>query len=316
MIKLSIIVPVYGVEQYIEECIASLLVPGRDDYEIIVVNDGTKDRSIDIINDRFCDPRLRIFNQKNAGQSSARNHGIREARGEYVWFFDSDDWAETNLLPDLFATLTGEDVISLTSYFLYTEATNKEIICSKKMAATSGIEHCYQQFYHHATLYIYKRERLLYNNCFFVEGIVHEDSLFASTTLPLMKSIKYFNSPVYHYRQRKGSTTMEISPKRIKDMIFVINSLIEYGETNIPKNQKYNWGISVTDVLHNLLKTTVEGADNETKKMVRNFVNGNKKVLQYLIHSNSFNNRMMGVLSYFAWGNLFGIYSLLYKIRY
>lgn len=316
MIKLSIIVPVYGVEQYIEECIASLLIPERDDYEIIVVNDGTKDRSIDIIHSRFSDSRIRIINQKNQGLSAARNHGIREAHGQYVWMFDGDDWAETEHLSKIIDTLKEEDVLVFSSYYINYIDEAKETVRTETLSAATGLELCSKNHYHAVPFYIYRRQVLLDNTLWFTEGILHEDSLFTPIALPYMSEIQYFHSPVYHYRQRSGSITKNISTKRIQDMIYVVNSLVEHGETCIPKNKKYNWGICVTDVLHNLLKTTIEGADTETKKMVRNFVNGNKKVLQYLIHSNSFNNRMMGILSYLAWGNLSGVYHLLYKIRY
>lgn len=316
MIKLSIIVPVYGVEQYIEECIASLLVPERDDYEIIVVNDGTKDRSMEIIKSRFCDPRIRVVNQDNQGLSAARNHGIREAQGQYVWMFDGDDWAETKYLSEIIDTLRGEDVLVFTSYYIYYIDERKETIRTETISATTGFELCSKNHYHAVPFYIYRRQVLLDNSLWFTEGILHEDSLFTPIALPYMSEIRYFHSPVYHYRQRSGSITKSISTKRIQDMIFVVNSLIEHGENNIPKDQKFFWGISVTDVLHNLLKTTVEGADSEANKIVHDFVNGNKKVLQYLIHSNSFNNKMMGLLSYLACGNLFAVYRFLHKIRY
>ena len=115
--KLSIIVPVYGVEKYIEQCIASLLTPGCNDYEIIVVNDGTKDKSIEIVEQSFTDPRIRIIHKENGGLSSARNLGIREAQGEYVWFFDSDDWAETQSIPDIVSRLNDVDCLYFKSYF-------------------------------------------------------------------------------------------------------------------------------------------------------------------------------------------------------
>ena len=109
---LSIIVPVYNVEPYIKKCIASLLVPNCDEYEIIVVNDGTKDNSINIIRKNFDDSRIRIIEQDNAGLSAARNRGIREACGEYIWCFDSDDWAEPDAISQIISELNGEDLIN------------------------------------------------------------------------------------------------------------------------------------------------------------------------------------------------------------
>ena len=84
--KLSIIIPVYQVEKYVKKCVSSLLIPNRNDYELIIINDGTKDRSIEIVEQSFSDSRIRIIHQKNAGLSAARNRGIRAAKGLYFWF--------------------------------------------------------------------------------------------------------------------------------------------------------------------------------------------------------------------------------------
>ena len=89
--KLSIIVPVYNVEKYINECIKSLLELTIDNFEIIVVDDGSKDKSISIVKS-FNDNRIKIIYKKNGGLSSARNAGLKEAIGEYVAFVDSDDY--------------------------------------------------------------------------------------------------------------------------------------------------------------------------------------------------------------------------------
>lgn len=94
MIKLTIIIPVYNVEKYVGRCIESCLKQDLSpkEYEILVVNDGSKDGSIDIVR-RYAreNENIRIIEQENAGLSAARNHGIKEARGEYLWFVDSDD---------------------------------------------------------------------------------------------------------------------------------------------------------------------------------------------------------------------------------
>ena len=83
MAKVSVIVPVYNVEKYIIKCINSIINQKLEDIEIIVVNDGTKDNSIKLIKDNFNDKRIKIFNKKNGGLASARNFGIKQARGFY-----------------------------------------------------------------------------------------------------------------------------------------------------------------------------------------------------------------------------------------
>ena len=114
--KLSIIIPVYNVEQYIDECLHSVTSQGRteDDYEIIVVNDGTLDNSMDIVDRYVCQhENISVIHQSNSGLSIARNTGLQHACGEYVWFVDSDDWIAEDALSFLFPLLdNGIDVLA------------------------------------------------------------------------------------------------------------------------------------------------------------------------------------------------------------
>ena len=99
--KLSIIIPVYNVEKYVEKCLRSCAEQDlpSDEYEIIVVNDGTKDSSLEIVERVAKDySNIAIISQENAGLSAARNKGLSLAKGEYIWFIDSDDWIEKNCL--------------------------------------------------------------------------------------------------------------------------------------------------------------------------------------------------------------------------
>ena len=100
--KVSIIVPVYNAEKYLERCVNSLRNQTLKDIEIIVVNDGTKDDSIKLIEENFNDNRIKIFNKENGGLASARNFGIKKAKGEYLFFVDSDDFIETDCLLDMY----------------------------------------------------------------------------------------------------------------------------------------------------------------------------------------------------------------------
>lgn len=113
--KLSIIVPVYNVEKFLNKCLDSLVGQTMEDYEIILVDDGSKDAS-----GRICDdyaeryPELvRVMHIDNGGQGRARNFGIDTAKGEYLGFVDSDDWVETDMYPKLCqrADETGADVV-------------------------------------------------------------------------------------------------------------------------------------------------------------------------------------------------------------
>ena len=102
--KLSIIVPVYNVEKYIRLCMESIFKQGLDenDYEVIIVNDGTPDKSMEMITDIIvAHQNIHVINQENQGLSVARNNGIAAAKGEYIQFLDSDDLLIDNSLPYL-----------------------------------------------------------------------------------------------------------------------------------------------------------------------------------------------------------------------
>ena len=97
-VKISVIIPVYNVEKYIRECIESVLNQTLKDIEIIAVNDGSRDNSIKIIEEYLSDARLKIINKENGGASFARNIGMKAARGEYIYFIDSDDFINEDVL--------------------------------------------------------------------------------------------------------------------------------------------------------------------------------------------------------------------------
>ena len=119
MVKFSIIVPVYNVEKYLEDCLDSILKQTYDDFEVIVVNDGSTDNSQKVI-DNYAkrDNRIKAFKKKNGGVSDARNYGISKAKGEYFIFVDSDDTINDKLLEKLDKEIKKYDEIDLIKYQL------------------------------------------------------------------------------------------------------------------------------------------------------------------------------------------------------
>src|SRR5690554_3713943 len=104
MIKISLIIPVYNVEKYLEKCLNSCMNQdiSEEEYEIIIVNDGTKDSSLSIalkFEQKY--KNIKVYSQENQGLSAARNKGLSLAKGEYVWFIDSDDWIKENCLKSI-----------------------------------------------------------------------------------------------------------------------------------------------------------------------------------------------------------------------
>lgn len=126
-IKVSIIVPVYNVEDYIEECIDSIVNQTLKEIEIIIVNDGTKDNSIKKIEKYLSDPRVVLINKENGGLSSARNAGLKLAKGEYISFIDSDDFIELTMLEDLYNNSEDSEIV-FSDIILYNNITKEKKI--------------------------------------------------------------------------------------------------------------------------------------------------------------------------------------------
>ncbi len=222
MVKVSVIIPIYNVELYIEECLLSAIKQTLREIEIICVNDGTKDDSMRIVRQYAKeDERIVIIDKENGGLSSARNAGIRKAQGEYVYFLDSDDYIAENMLEVLYddCCKNGLDNIyfDAESFFESRElevqhkhykdyyrrpSMFEEVVSGPELFAKMENLHLYRPS---ACLQMPKREMLLENNLFFYEGIVHEDNLFSLQAIFSAKRTKHIATPFYKRRVREES---------------------------------------------------------------------------------------------------------------
>ena len=204
MPKFSIIVPVYNVEEYIDDCLKSIKNQTFNDYEVIVVNDGTKDNSMDIVKKYD----VEIINQENGGLSAARNAGVKKAKGEYLIFLDSDDYIEKDLLKKINDSLKDNpDVVRFQIKEVYPD---KEIDFNEEsFNTTDGVEAFNNivkyHFIENAWCYAIKRSYYLENKYEFKKGTYHEDYGLIPLVIikaPKVKSISYIG---YNYRQRENS---------------------------------------------------------------------------------------------------------------
>ena len=129
--KISIIVPVYNVEDYIERCLYSLVNQTYKNIEIIVINDGSTDKSLEIAK-KFCekDSRIKIYTKKNGGLSAARNFGLKKITGDYVMFVDSDDWLELKALKQLSKYMNDYDILCFN--YIIENNNNVEVVNPKR----------------------------------------------------------------------------------------------------------------------------------------------------------------------------------------
>lgn len=210
--KLSIIVPVYNVENYIRKCIKSIINQTLKDIEIIVVNDGSTDSSIEKIVDLIeKNNNIKILNKKNGGLSSARNEGLKIAKGEYVAFVDSDDWIAKDMYEKLYnlacennADIVQCDYINAYSEDDYIKVDNKEYI--NKYTGEQVLHHLYDERFIKTVVVwnkIYRRN--LFDNISFPEGKLHEDEFTTYKLIHKSKNIINTSLAMYFYRQREGS---------------------------------------------------------------------------------------------------------------
>ena len=226
--ELSIIVPIYNVEDYLEECLKSLYNIKNIKLEIILVNDGSKDNSFKIM-EKFKEiypEKTVLINKENGGLSSARNAGMKAAVGEYISFIDSDDFIDVDEFEKFFKEGQKDklDVMVGNMRYYTPEKTGDSLFRSdvvKNSGIVNGIDFFWNLFQKPKCFReevvddIYKREFLVKNNIWFNENIVHEDSEFTPLVYLKAEKVKYIGRAFYFYRQRTGSIMNKVSEKSI-----------------------------------------------------------------------------------------------------
>lgn len=232
---LSIIVPVYQVEKYLRDCILSILKIKEIPYEIIIIDDGSEDKSINTIQDLIqAHDFITLINQSNQGLSVARNNGFSIATGEYVWFVDSDDIIDPKGIERLVAIKRQEDILIGNYYRLYEDGSTR--LNSHKLPdiITVSGRTAYEKYYlkHINTVVwrcVYKREFLIRNNLNFLAGVTYEDVEWSPKTLYAADRVLYTNIPIYFYRVRTNSIVKsQFTIKKFNDIIKVSDSLDAY----------------------------------------------------------------------------------------
>ena len=230
MIKVSIIVPFYNVENYIEKCLRSLVNQTLDDIEILLVNDGSQDKS-EAIAKQFVEkyPNKIIYLEKeNGGLSDARNYAIPHAKGEYIAFLDSDDYVEINMYEEMYNKAKKEDLDYVECDFLW-EYPDKTLESKGKQYSNKK-----EMFIHTRVVAwnkLIKREIVQDNHLEFPKGYRYEDVEFFYKLLPLIHHYGIVQKSFIHYVQRENSIS-NVQNTRTKEIIDVLEHVIEYYKTN------------------------------------------------------------------------------------
>lgn len=213
--KISVIVPVYNVENYLAECLDSIINQSLKDIEIICINDGSKDSSKKILEEyQYRDDRIIILNKFNAGYGAACNCGLKLANGEYIAIVEPDDFIDWKMYEELYNLAKSQDAdIVKSAYYEYWDANNNSDEKIVKINWSDDykmpdekfkIEECPQLLYFHPSIWscIYKNSFLRKNNINFVEpkGAGWADNPFQVKTLCLANKILYTDKAYYYYR--------------------------------------------------------------------------------------------------------------------
>ncbi len=202
---ISVIVPVYNVEDYVLRCLDSLINQNYEQIEIILVDDGSTDESGKICDEfKKRDERIRVFHKKNGGLSSARNYGIKKAKGDIIAFVDSDDYVKDGFVLDLYKGMqAGNADIVICGY--NNEKPKNETISGKE--ATIRLLTKQENIDIISWNKLYKKKLFTDNNVFFPEGKKHEDTLTTYKLISNAKKVTYIDESLYIYVERKGSIT-------------------------------------------------------------------------------------------------------------
>lgn len=213
----SVIIPIYNVERYIEACIASVAAQTFRDFDIIAIDDCTKDFSIEVLKaciEKYQIPEKNvqiIRHEKNRGLSAARNTGVENSTAEYIYFLDSDDTIMPDCLEKLVATARSArrqiDMVVGNYLFDGPELGCPHIAVKKKQLNRSGYikSYCKGQIYPMAWNRLVRRDFILRHNLFFKEGLIHEDTLWNFQMLQYIGYVGIVNAPTYIYRIRQNS---------------------------------------------------------------------------------------------------------------
>ena len=240
MCEISVIIPVYNVENYLKECLDSVANQSFRDIEIICVNDGSTDKSLEIL-ENYTDERIKIINQKNKGLGAARNTGILNAKGKYIFFLDSDDCIDLECLEKVYNNITSNDsdVVLFKFQSFGGKNTNKkgegfkidkifgDVDYSEFTFTYKDVKRHVLNSYYSACLKLYKKDLIDFK---FPENIFFEDVLFHVKVMLKASKISFVNENLYLYRLNDDSIIN--SNTKGYDIFKVINMVEDYLKSN------------------------------------------------------------------------------------
>lgn len=270
---ISVIVPVYNVERYLEKCIRSILEQSYSEFELLLINDGSTDKSREICEELSkLDDRIRLYHKSNGGLSDARNYGLNRIRGQYVAFIDSDDYVHENYLKDLYCNIKKHDaMVSICSFVLVGEDgrqidieqfdSNTQVILGLDLLERVLTSNGYKYVVAWNKLY----KSILFDDLRFDKGKLYEDEFINFRIFYNSFKVAVVHTPLYYYLQRKGSIIKSSMTMEKLEMSIELHKkrLQFYQEKSNQKlysmaSQQYcNWIISTVEKFEYLLSESL-----------------------------------------------------------
>ena len=237
MIKVSIIVPAYNVEEHIEKCLETLVNQTLKEIEIIVVNDGSTDetkRKVEPFLEKYPE-KVKYLEKQNGGLSDARNYGMLYAQGEYIGFIDSDDYVELNMFEEMYQKAKEENSDMVECDFIW-EYPHRQRIDIGKIYEGKKEALLYARVV--AWNKLIKRETLEKAEIRFPKGLRYEDTEFFYKLLPSLEKISFVKIPMVHYVQRSNSI-VNTQNERVKEIFEIWDNVFKfYKENNLFEEYK------------------------------------------------------------------------------
>lgn len=280
---ISIIIPVYNVENYLKECLESVLSQDFDDYEIVAVDDGSNDNSYNILLEYAANEKVKVFSKQNGGLSDARNFGIGKANGKYIMFLDSDDYLSEHCLKKLACDLKNDDDVIVSAYErIYANRTEKcdydtfeqiDKLDDKKEKLDYYIKN--SKHFSPSWKSVVKMEFIKKYDLQFLFGRLHEDAFWSAELFDKVDYNKICFTKVkwYNHRQtNEGSITKNIGFKNVKDLFEGTKETFDKIKRNDIRFKMINSIYSILNVYYRVTK--------EQQNWVEMFIKENKNIFK------------------------------------
>lgn len=274
--KISVVIPIYNTEKYIEECIISVLNQTFDNIEVIAINDGSNDNSIKVLYELQRDYNdLIIIDRDNGGLGSARNEGLKVATGKYVYFIDSDDYIDPETLQCCYVYLEENQldmVVFEGDIFGDINGRNPDLYHYSKrgkydrapMLGYDFIESNYRYIQLlNIPMIVFRRDFLVSNNLLFIEGILHEDVEFYYRLMLFNPYMQLLENKFYHRRYRDNSImTSDYDRRNADDLLKIYGFISDYDSKDLKKI--YNWAVikGLNSLVSNCINNKVVDAED------------------------------------------------------